>query len=63
MKSRSDLCCHSTRYSVIVAPLLTGASQLTIALCGDRHITIGALGGSGTPAPLTTSKGSDHGPP
>lgn len=62
VKSASGFACHSRRYSVMVAPLLTGSSQETRARCADLHMTDGILGGSGTPAPDTTSRESDQGP-
>ena len=48
---------------MIVAPLLTGDSQETRAEYAEVQVTLGAFGESGTPAPLTTSNGSDQSPP
>ena len=50
------------RYSVTMAPLKEGSFQSRMARLGPRHWTRGALGVSGAPAPLTTSKLSDQGP-
>lgn len=61
-KSRFSFGCHSKRYSVMTAPLLLGSVHETTALCGDLQWISGWTGASGTPAPVTTSKESDHGP-
>ena len=50
------------RYSVTTAPLKEGSSHCRNAVVGDLNCTRGAMGQSGAPAPLRTSRLSDHGP-
>ena len=57
-----SLCCHSSLYSVMWAPLLAGSVHEMWARCGDLQVTTGWVGGSGAIAPLITSKLSDQGP-